>query len=420
MSSNLLSRRHFVINSLRTGIGLALAPSLLGRGILAYAQTTGASAATSTSRPKSKTFVMIVLRGALDGLSLLPPIEDPLYLSLRPNIALKPNLGADSPLKIGEAFGLHPAASALKPLWQDKTLAFIHQVGSPENSRSHFDAQDFLETGTPGKKTTSDGFLNRALQGLEAPFKSAALRGVAMQPSMPRVLQGRFSSLSMGSLREFNLKSGEGFESMYSQAADRMFKGAGLEAFESLRSVSDISLPKDNDDGGYPKTQIAKRLRDVAYLIKADLGVQIAVTDLGGWDTHIYQGNAHGQLSDRIKELSEALSAFVHDLGPRYSDVCVACATEFGRTVKENGTRGTDHGHGSVLTVLGGAVKGGKIYGEVRSLAQQNLFEGRDLQVTTDYRDIFSEILSKHLGLTTLANVFPGYSNLRGKWVGIL
>lgn len=408
-----IDRREFIRQAGWVTAGLALVPGWAGRGILAYA--------AGSPPVRGKTFVLLIQRGAMDGLSLLPPLDDPHYLALRPNIGLKSGAGDESPLRLGGVFGLHPAMAALKPFWDEKTLAFVHQVGSPDPSRSHFDAQDFLETGTPGRKTTADGFLNRALLALATPSQKSSLRGVAMQPSMPRVLQGKFGTLSMGNLREFNLKAGEGFESMYAQAADQMFQGAGQEAFASLRSVGDLNLPKGSDDDNrYPKTQIAKRLRDIATLIKADLGVQIAVTDLGGWDTHIYQGNVHGQLADRFKELSEALAAFATDLGPRFSDVCVACATEFGRTVRENGTRGTDHGHGSVMTILGGAVRGGKVYGQWNGLAEANLFEGRDLAVTTDHRDVFSEILDRHLGLKNLAGVFPGHTLQEKSWLGMI
>ena len=416
-----IHRRNFIETLGLTGVGVLLSPLLIHKRVLAYTglqKTNQASSSLGKSSPK--TFVLIIQRGAMDGLSLLPAISDPHYLALRPNIGLKPGQGSDSPLSVDGQFGLHPAMTALKPFWDEKTLAFIQQAGSPDSTRSHFDAQDFLESGTPGRKTTTDGFLNRALQALEPSSMRNALRGVAMQPSMPRALQGRTAALSMGALRDFNLNSGEGFESMYSQAADRIFRGAGQEAFESLRSVADLSKANNKDDEHYPKTQIAKRLRDIASLIKANLGVQIAVTDIGGWDTHIYQGAAHGQLADRFKELSEALAAFARDLGPKFSDVCVACTTEFGRTVKENGTRGTDHGHGSVMTILGGSVQGGKVYGKWKGLAKSELFEGRDLPVTTDYRDVFSELFARHLGMKDLANVFPGHLSSESKWLGLI
>ena len=410
---NAMNRRAFIQRS-AVVTASTLLPWFSLRGVLAYAGGAPASAVGS-----KKTMVLIIQRGAMDGLALLPPLQDPHYQILRPNIGLKSGNGDESPLRLDGNFGLHPAMSALKPFWADRTLAFVHQVGSHDSTRSHFDAQDFLETGTPGRKNTSEGFLNRALQLMGAGPQKNALRGVAMQPSMPRVLQGKLATLSMGTLRDFNLKSGEGFESMYAQAADHLFQGAGKEAFDSLKSVGALSK-NSADDEHYPKTQIGKRLRDIATLIKSDLGVQIAVTDQGGWDTHVGQGNFKGQLADRFKELSEALAAFARDLGPRFSDVCVACATEFGRTVKENGTRGTDHGHGSVMTILGGPVHGGKVYGQWKDLSTENLYEGRDLPVTTDHRKVFSEILARHLGVTTLGSVFPGFAQDEKNHLGLI
>jgi uncharacterized protein (DUF1501 family) len=365
---------------------------------------------------KKKVMVLIVQRGAMDGLSMVPPIGEPYYYAARPTIAI-PASGDLSAIRIDSHFGMHPSLVALKPLWDEGSLAFIHQVGSPNPSRSHFDSQDFLETGTPGEKNTQDGFLNRTLLS-KAGTSQSTLRAVAMQASMPRVLQGRFPAISMESLRDFDFKGGDSakemanFSEMYQQAVDKVFRGVGNEVFDSLKTVSNVrdKNPNADKDSTYPKAQIGKRLHEIATLIKADVGLEVAVTDMGGWDTHVNQGSGKGQLADRLRELSESLAAFRKDLGALYENVCIVTVTEFGRTVKEDGTRGTDHGHGSVMMVMGGDVQGKKIYGKWQPLKPENLFEGRDLPVTTDSRDVLAEVLRHQMGITDFSSIFPKFA----------
>jgi uncharacterized protein (DUF1501 family) len=417
---NAMNRRYFLQQTGLAAVAIGISPLFLSRSVQALV-----NASTSTAAGRKKVFVLIIQRGAMDGLSLVVPTSDPYYLQNSPAIGLKAQ-GDEALLRLDGNFGLHPAMASLKPYWDNRNLAFVHQVGSPDATRSHFDAQDFLEAGTPGDKNTADGFLNRAL--IAEGGDRLPLRAIALQPSMPRVLQGTYPAISMNSLRDFDIRGGnadqkevKGFESMYQEATDSVFRGVGREVFDSLKSVNGIH--KNGDQGNYPKSGISNRLREIADLIKADLGMQVAVTDMGGWDTHVNQGNGKGQLSDRFKELSEGLAAFAKDLGPRFQDVVVATVTEFGRTVKENGTRGTDHGHGSVMMVLGDGVNGGKVHGQWKELKAENLYEGRDLPVTTDHRDIFSEILSTHLGLnqpSQLASVFPRYKEDQAKWRRIL
>ena len=407
----MITRRLFLKQAGLSAVAFGSVPSFLSRA-LAEVPAGG-----------NRVLVVIIQRGAMDGLSLVPPLEDPRYREARPNIALE--AGGESPaIRLGGGFWLHPSALALKRFWDEGTLAFVHQAGSPDPSRSHFDAQDFFESGTPGLKNTQDGFLNRALQHLAGNVGPNPLRAVALQPSMPRILWGSYPAVSMESLRDYAIKTSpsdkdeaQGFEAMYEQAADKVFRGVGHEVFDSLQAVRGVASDKDGD-GGYPKAQIGKRLREIAELIKGGVGLQIAVTDMGGWDTHVGQGNHKGQLADRLRELSEALAAFAQDLGPRFQDVCVLTATEFGRTFKENGTRGTDHGHGSVMMALGGRVQGRKILGRWKDLSPANLFEGRDLPVTTDHREVLAEALRKHLGLADLRAVFPGFDP--GNGIGVL
>ena len=410
-----ISRRLFLRQTGCAALALGFAPLFIERAI-----------AEGTGTAKRKVFVLIIQRGAMDGLSMLAPIAEPFYLSARSSIALSRS-GESPVIPIDSHFGMHPEMIALRPLWDEGSLAFLHQVGSPDSTRSHFDAQDFFETGTPGDKNTQDGFLNRAMNEMPGDHQNP-LRAVAMQPSMPRILQGRYPAISMDSIRDFNLKTGgnqkefQNFSEMYQQAVDQVFRGVGKEVFDSLKTVDQVRQANAGagQDSSYPKAPIGRRLHEIAALIKAGVGLEFAVTDIGGWDTHINQGNGKGQLADRLRELSESIAAFKKDLGPLYGDVCVMTVTEFGRTVKENGTRGTDHGHGSVMMVAGGPIRGKRILGKWQTLKPENLFEGRDLPVTTDSRDAIAEILQRHMGIRNLNAVFPKFSVNAERFPGFL
>jgi uncharacterized protein (DUF1501 family) len=382
-------------------------------------------AADALPPSNGKTLVVIFQRGAMDGLSMVAPVGDPNYFDNRKNIAL--SLTGERPaIRLDDHFALNPGMAALKKYWDEGTFAVVHQVGSPDPSRSHFDAQDFMEMGTPGEKNTEDGFLNRAMQQL--PPNSSSLRAVAMQAEMPRILGGSFPAISMNSLGEFGIngmlaqpREVNGFESMYQQATDQVFRGAAQDVFEAVKTVKKTRGDgKREADRDYPRNPLGKHLQEIADLIKAKAGLQVAVTDMGGWDTHVNQGNHKGQLADRLTELSESLAAFARDLGPMFAKVCVVTVTEFGRTVKENGNRGTDHGHGSVMTLLGGNVRGRRVYGHWKDLSKGNLFEGRDVPVTTDFRDVFGEVLARELGVKDLNAIFPKHDNFALHWQGLL
>ena len=412
-----ISRRLFLKQTGCAALALGFTPLFLERAI-----------AETVTGKRRKVFVLIIQRGAMDGLSMLAPIAEPFYMSSRSSIALS-RTGDNPIVAIDSHFGMHPQMIALRPLWDEGSLAFIHQVGSPDTTRSHFDAQDFFESGTPGNKNTQDGFLNRAM--FEIPGDATnPLRAVALQASMPRVLQGRYPAISMESIRDFNLRTGgsdkqyQNFSDMYQSAVDQVFRGVGKEVFESLKTVDSVRQSNPGAgrgvEDGYPKAPIGRRLHEIATLIKGGVGLQFAVTDIGGWDTHINQGNGKGQLGDRLRELSESIAAFRKDLGPLYADVCVATVTEFGRTVKENGTRGTDHGHGSVMMVAGGDVRGKRILGKWLTLKPENLFEGRDLPVTTDSRDVLAELLHRHMGIQNLSSVFPKFTLSADRYPGVL
>jgi len=337
---------------------------------------------------------------------------------MRPTLALpRPGQGDLAALPLDDTFGLHPALGALKRFWDDGALALVHAVGSPKPTRSHFDAQDFMEAGTPGS-LANDGWLNRALQAFPAPSIGSAFRAVALQPNLPRSLLGAAPAVAMGSISDFKLRAGQlsnvaskSFESLYSSAVDLALRQTGIETFDALRTLQSAKLEEMPVQNGaeYPNSPLGKRLKDIARLIRADMGMEIAATDCGGWDTHVGQGSGQGQLASRLKDLADSIAAFAIDLGDRMADVCVVTMTEFGRTVRENGNRGTDHGTASVMMVLGGSVRGRRVLGQWRELDEANLFEGRDLAVSTDFRSVLAEVLRSHLGVAQLAKVFPGF-----------
>ena len=401
-------RRRLFLQASGSGLafaGLGLAPSFL-------------RAASAEPAKRGKVLVLLLQRGACDALSVLSPLGEPRYYELRPSIAIP---AADA-LRLDGGFGLHPSLAALKPFYDQKVLAPLMGAGSPDPTRSHFDAQDFLESGTPGVKRTEDGCLDRALAAMKG--TRGAFDAVALQPTLPRILQGPVPALALNSLDDFRLPEpvSGGFESMYASALDRALRGAGDEAFEAmkdLKSKDPRAIPPAHG-AAYPASPLGKRLQQIAQLIKADLGLRIAVTDCGGWDTHVAQGATQGQLANRLQDFGDGLAAFLTDLSDRMDQVCLVTLTEFGRTVRENGNRGTDHGHGSAAFLAGGAVKGGRVLHAWKGLRDADLNEARDLPVAFDYRAILGEILAKHLGLRDLGAVFPGYANDPRAWAGAL
>ncbi|MGZ3652490.1 MAG: DUF1501 domain-containing protein [Bdellovibrionota bacterium] len=357
---------------------------------------------------KRRTIVFLFQRGACDGLSLLPPLRDANYKTLRPQIFIPP----EEAIKLTADFGLHPACAPLQPLWDGGHLAFVPLAGSPESTRSHFDAQDYMEIGTPGLKSTEDGFWSRALAaGGES---KSPLRVVALQNGLPRSLQGEVPSLTVSSLKQFRLNGflgspavANGFEGMYEQAVNESLKGAGDEAFSALKMVEKVL---EQDKGAdYPKGKLPQTLREIAQLIKGDVGLELAVAEMGGWDSHVNQGAAKGSLANHFSEWAGAIGAFAKDLGPRINDVLFISVTEFGRTVRQNGSGGTDHGHGSVFTFAGAGVKGG-VLGAYPELKDANLFEGRDMPVAHDFRDLFAAAIARQWGIKDFTEIFPGHA----------
>jgi uncharacterized protein (DUF1501 family) len=305
----------------------------------------------------------------------------------------------------------------LSSLFTSGDLAIVHACGSHDETRSHFDAQDYMESGTPGVKSTPDGWLNRYLHAREHE-RASPFRAVALAPQLPRALQGTAPALAIGQLSQFGLRANaetssmaSSFEEQYERAADAVLQPTAHEAFEAVRlldrSRATSYTPAQGAD--YPRSGFGDALRQVAQLIKADVGLEIAFTELGQWDHHANEGGATGQLANRLDDLARSIAAFTRDLGDRMADVVVITMSEFGRTVQENGSRGTDHGHGNAMLITGGGVRGGHVYGAWPGLARDQLWQQRDLAITTDFRDVFAEVVTRHLGVDDLSHVFPGY-----------
>ena len=411
------SRRVFLKNGTFALVSLGFAPSFLAR--TAFAAGAGR---------RAKQLIAIFQRGAVDGLSMIVPYGETDYYRARPTIAInRPNSGGeDAALDLDGFFGFNPRLAPLKPFWDRRELAIVHACGSPDSTRSHFDAQDYMETGTPGVKSTSDGWLNRYLQARKAEQESS-FRAVALTQQLPRMLQGHAPALAMSQVAEFGIRSGAddairaGFEAQYAAAADRVLNGVGREAFDAMKTLkrADPSRYQPEHGAEYPRSPFGQALMQIAQLTKADLGLEVAFADLGGWDTHVNQGSAQGQLATRLDDFARSIAALVADLDDRMADAVVLTMSEFGRAVAENGNRGTDHGHGNAMMAIGGGVRGGKVYGRWPGLAVERRYEGRDLAVTTDFRDVFGEIVVRHLGVRDPRAIFPGYAIDRDRFPGL-
>ena len=400
------SRRAFVKNGALALVGTAVVPSFLVRSVMAE---------QTAAQVSGKKLVVLFQRGAADGLNIVVPYREKNYYAMRPNIALQPN----EVLDLDGQFGLHPAMAPLKPLFEQGHLAVIHAVGSPDTTRSHFDAQDYMESGTPGVKSTQDGWLNRALQAETIdPKMVTAFRAVALGTQVPRTLQGRLPAVAVSNLANFTV-GGQGtqgaavssaFQAMYAGTNDRILSGEGQETFEAVKMLkaTDPAHYKPANGVIYPNTTFANSLKQIAQLLKANLGVEAAFADIGDWDTHQAQGGVQGRLANRLKEFSEGIAAFWQDLGQNAEQVTLVTMSEFGRTARQNGTGGTDHGHGNVMFVLGGGIRGGKVYGRWPGLEDEQLNEGRDLAITTDFRQVLGEATLHALGTRDLSAVFPG------------
>jgi len=414
------SRRYFLKQGGIALVGMSTMPAFLQR-----------AGASTTVAPK-KQLIVLFQRGAADGLNIVVPFGEANYYRMRPTIAIpQPRRGgADAALDLDGFFGLHPSLAPLQPLFMNNQLAIVHAAGSPDTTRSHFDAQDYMESGTPGVKATEDGWLDRAL-GTIPEENASPFRAVAMGPNLPRMLHGSTAAIAIPDLKQFRVQPQSaamakvaegGFEAMYAQTVDSALHGTGAETFEAidlLRKVDPAKYPAENG-ADYPKSAVGQRLQQIGVMIKANIGVEVMFLDSGGWDNHVNEGGVQGQLSNLLKDLGASLAAFHQDMGDRMGDIVVVTMSEFGRTAKENGNRGTDHGHANCMFVMGGDVKGGHVYGKWPGLDEHQLNDGRDLALTTDFRSVVGEILVKHQGVTDLAPVFPGYGNDARKFPGLI
>jgi len=407
------SRRYFLKSTGLAMASFAAAPSFLVRTAMGQELSAG----SGKDRP---ILIAVFQRGAADGVSMVAPFGDRSYASARPQIAVPaPRSGAtdNAAIDLDGFFGFHPSLAPLKSIYDEGHLAVVHAVGSPDNTRSHFDAQDYMEAGAPGNKSVGDGWLNRYLQG--APRSgTTAFRAIALDANMPRSLMGPAPALAMARIQEFDVRGGPGDRrgggnNELSAAFEAMWKNSTFDAIRMLRSANPQRFQPENG-ARYPGG-LGQGLLQMAQLIKADIGLEVGFLDVGGWDTH---ANQPGQLNQRLREFGESLQAFYRDLGDRMRNVVVLTMTEFGRSIKQNGSGGTDHGHASALFVMGGPIKGRKVYGKWPGLAPEQLFEGRDLALTTDFRDVFSEVLTKHMQAADPTKVFPGWRP--GQPLGIL
>jgi uncharacterized protein (DUF1501 family) len=413
-----MHRRIFVRNGALALMTMGLSPSFLRRTVLAQPLARAA---------KGKVLICLFQRGAADALNVLVPHGDAEYYRLRPTIGIaRParTAGATGAIDLDGFFGLHPSLAPLTPLWDRGMLAPIHAVGSPSATRSHFDAQDYMESGTPDVKGTRSGWLNRYLAtcgtceaGAAGAPTGSPFRAVAMAAQTPRILQGSAPAVAMTNLDAFTVRSAGGvaerLEALYRTGSADLIHATGAETFDAVKMLREADPQRYAPQHGaeYPRSEFGQRLRQIAQLIKSDVGLEVAFADVGGWDTHVNQGGANGQLANRLGDFSRAIAALTTDLGDRMSDVVIVTMSEFGRTARQNGNGGTDHGHAGSIFVIGGNVRGGRVHGRWPGLAREQLYEGRDLALTTDFRSVFAELIERHMGGGAEAALFPGFAS---------
>lgn len=405
-----MNRRFFLHRGALAVAGTAAMPNFLVRSILAQ----------TAASPKQR-LVVVFQRGAVDGLNVVVPYHEKNYYTMRPSIAIP----QAQVLDLDGFFGLHPSLAALKPIYAQRQLAIVHACGSPDGTRSHFDAQDYMESGTPGVKSTTDGWLNRALQAEDLRHRCAgtceahtAFRALALGSDVPRTLAGKIPAIAISNVNSFTIgargplpgPAANAFEAMYADSGDSILHATGDETFEAVKMLHAANPAQYRPAPGvnYPNSEFGNNMRQIAQLLKANLGVEAAFTDVNGWDTHQNQGGVDGQLANRLSDFSNTLAAFWRDMGDEMENVTLVTMSEFGRTARENGTGGTDHGHANAMFVLGGRVRGGKVYGRWPGIENEQLNQGRDLALTTDFRQVLGEVIAASLAAENLDRVFPG------------
>jgi len=367
---------------------------------------------------RGDTLVCIFLRGGADGLNVIIPHGDENYYMLRPTIGVPRPDDSKAKVKVLDLdgfFGLHPALGALKPIYDAGKLAPVQATGSPDQTRSHFEAMALMERGA----TTSaySGWLARHLSTLDT-GNNSALRAVAISDMLPASLTGAVTATALQSIGDYHLRArdenGEALraaiEAMY-QEQDDLLTSAAWQTLASIDVLSRIDM-KGYQPGGrtYPESDFGRALQTTAQLIHVDVGVEVACVDIGGWDTHAAQGSAEGQMARVMADLGDGLAAFYEDLGAEIENVTVVVMSEFGRRAHENAALGTDHGHGNMMLVIGDGIAGGKVYSRWPGLHPDQLVGPGDLAITTDYRDVLGEVLAKRLNNPQMDQVFPGYA----------
>ena len=433
-----MHRRVFMKSGAMALATMGLNPTFLRRTV--FAQDLLRGAALNGNR-RGKVLIVLFQRGAADALNVVVPHGERAYYQMRPTIAIpRPVSGAaNTAIDLDGFFGLHPSLEPFKRLWDDGILAPVHAVGSPSNTRSHFDAQDYMESGTPDNKSTRDGWLNRylAVKGTcdechlndaqsAGGANSSPFQAVAMTPQTPRILEGSAPTVAMNSLDEFTIRTNgsqaERLEALYRTGSADVVHAAGGEMFEAMKILKSADpqqyMPENSAD--YPRSPFGQHLKQIAQLIKSDVGLEVAFADVGGWDTHVNQGGATGQLAGRLDDFAKSIAALTQDLGNSMADVTILTMSEFGRTAHQNGNGGTDHGHATAMFVIGGDVKGKKVHGKWPGLEPEQLNEGRDLALTTDFRSVFAEVAARHLGAERLDVLFPGFEAGKSSWLGVL
>lgn len=402
----MISRRVFLRDGGLALVSLGFAPRFLARTVEASAN-------------RQKVLIAIFQRGAVDGLNMIVPFGERDYYTARPSLAIPRPGGDNTAIDLDGFFGLHPRMQSLKPFWDEGQMAIVHACGSHDETRSHFDAQDYMESGTPGVKSTADGWMNRYLHAKEHE-KATPFRAVALAQQLPRALQGSAPALAIGQIGQFGIRAGQAsdmvqssFEAEYAAAANSVLQTTARDAFDAIKllKVADPMKYAPENGAQYPTSPFGEALKQIAQLVKADVGLEVAFAESGNWDHHANEGAAVGILANRLDDLSRGITALARDLGDRMGDVVIVTMSEFGRAVAENGARGTDHGHGNAMMILGGGVRGKKVYGKWPGLAREQRHEGRDLAITTDFRAVFNEVVRAHLGLRDTSRVFPGFTD---------
>jgi uncharacterized protein (DUF1501 family) len=376
--------------------------------------------APQNTAPRGDTLVVVFLRGAADVLNMVVPHGEDAYYQLRPSLGIpRPDDSRvkqeDRAVDLDGFFGLHPSMRPLLDAWQSEQLAIIHACGAPDESRSHFKAMELMERGVDDERGPASGWIGRHLATLNT-GNSSPLRAVGMGTHPQRSLSGSVPVSALRSIADFHLGGDAralqqmrlALNTVY---ADDMLGQDTLNIMDTLERLDPLTY-RASRSAAYPDTEFGRALKQTAMLIKADVGLEVSAIDVGGWDTHFAQGSAIGIMPNLMKDLAKGLAAFHADMFDHMNQLTTVSMSEFGRRASENGSLGTDHGHGSMIMVLGGNVHGGKVHGQWPGMQDGQLIGPGDLAVTTDYRDVLSEILVKRLNNPATNEIFPDYQSL--------